>query len=233
MTSVRKPSRRIVHTSDLHMLACQDKAAHSLEGVVNLAIKSRADLLLIAGDLFDQNRIDDAVLAYVQEQMWRIPIPVVILPGNHDCLVADSVYRSSRWRECRNVHILTSGPGETLELHDQGFSIWGKPIDTYDDVHPLKDMPRPQQNGAWNIAVAHGMYVRKPPEFVRSYIITEAELKGSGWDYMALGHMPRFDRVCDDPVACYSGSPTDTGMAALVDLEEGTGARITQCQLSQ
>ena len=231
MTVQPRPSRRIVHTSDLHMLNHTDKAAHSLEGVVNLAIKSRADLLLIAGDLFDQNRIDDATLVFVQEQMWRIPIAVVILPGNHDCLVADSVYRSDRWRECRNVHIFTNGKGETLDLHNLNVSIWGRPIDTYDDVQPLKDMPRPQRNGVWNIAIAHGMLLRTKPEFQRSYIITEPELKGSGWDYMALGHMPRFEHVCNDPVACYSGSPTDTGMAAIVDMDEKTGVRVTASPL--
>ena len=226
MTVQPKPSRRILHTSDIHVLNSGDKGARSLEAVVNLAIKSRADLLLIAGDLFDQHRIDDTTLAFVQEQVWRIPIPVVILPGNHDCLVEGSVYHSSRWHECRNVHIFTDGRGETLDLHDLNVSIWGRPIDTYDDVLPLKDMPRPEKNGEWNIAMAHGMFQRTPPEFKRSYAITESEVKGSGWDYMALGHMPRFDHICSDPMACYSGSPTDTGLVALVELDEASGVKV-------
>ena len=48
-----RPARRILHTADLHIAFLGDKGCQSLEAVVNTAIKSRADLLLIAGDLFD------------------------------------------------------------------------------------------------------------------------------------------------------------------------------------
>ena len=47
---------------------------------------AEVDMLLIAGDLFDHNRVPDETIAFVQEQLRRLQRPVVILPGNHDCL---------------------------------------------------------------------------------------------------------------------------------------------------
>lgn len=225
-----KPSRRILHTSDVHMAFAGDKACQGFEAVVSLAIKSRADMLIIAGDLFDHNRVKEDLLQFVKGQFWRLPIPVVVLPGNHDCLVPGSVWERDIWRDCRNLYVIHKVTGETLEMPHLGLSIWGRPIDTYYDVRPLKDMPQPTQNGWWNIAVAHGLFVRSLPEFTRSYIITEQELMGSGWDYVALGHLPVFDCICADPISYYSGSP-DYGTAALVDLAEDSGVRVTRCTL--
>jgi DNA repair exonuclease SbcCD nuclease subunit len=228
MGSTRKPTRRILHTSDVHMAFPDDKACKEFAAVVNLAIKTRADLMLVAGDLFDHNRIEDGLFEFVREEFRRLPIPVMVIPGNHDCLVPGSVFeRKEFWDGCRNLHVFRNVDGEVVQMPHIGVTVWGRPIDTYYDVKPLKDMPQPAQNGSWNICMAHGFYVTKPSQFARSYVITESEMKGTGWDYVALGHMPVFECVCNDPVAYYSGSP-DYGAAAIVDLDEESGVQVTR-----
>ncbi|MDD5289301.1 MAG: metallophosphoesterase, partial [Dehalococcoidales bacterium] len=158
--SSHKPPRRIIHTSDLHLLSLNGPACQGLQAVVDLALKSEAELLIIAGDLFDQNRIEDNVLDFVRKQICRLPIPVAILPGNHDCLVPESVYnRSEYWQDCTNTHIFRDSRGETLNLPALHLSLWGRPIDTYmNDVRPLEGMPQPADNGSWNILMAHGYF---------------------------------------------------------------------------
>lgn len=233
LTVQPKPSRRILHTADLHIGFQNDKACHGLEAVVNLAIKSRADLLLIAGDLFDHNRIEDELLEFVREQFRRLPIPVVVLPGNHDCLVAGgALTRRDFWRDCPNLLVFRKISGETLDLPYLNMSIWGRPIDTYTgDVHPMKDTPPLKKNGSWNIAAAHGYFVDTETPLFPSYHITQEEITKSGWDYVALGHVPVFKQVCNDPVACYCGSPLVGGTAAIVELNEKTGVRATAAPL--
>ncbi len=228
-----KPTRRILHTADLHMAFMGDKGCQGLEAVVNMAIKRRADLLLIAGDLFDNNRIEDNLLEFVKAQFWRLPIPIVILPGNHDCLVPGSVFsRTEFWKDCRNLHIFREARGETLDLPYLNVSIWGKPIDTYlGDIHPMQDTPQPADNNSWHIAVAHGYYVDTESPNFPSYHITEQEIAERHWDYVALGHVPVFRCVCNDPVAYYSGSPLISGTAALVDLDEKAGVHVTSCSV--
>jgi exonuclease SbcD len=227
-SSNHRPVRKILHTADLHLLKCNDRGCKALETVINLSISKKVDLILIAGDFFDETRNTDSLLDFVREQICRVSIPIVILPGNHDCLVPKSVYaKKEYWQEFLHVHILRQSGGETLNLPDLNICIWGKPIDTYYDVLPLQGMPQPEKNGSWNIVMAHGMVVKTIPDEKRAYIITEDELNSPDWDYMALGHIPRFQLVCNKPIVCYSGSPKESNTVALVDLSEESGVQVT------
>jgi DNA repair exonuclease SbcCD nuclease subunit len=167
----------------------------------------------------------------VREQFRRLPIPILVLPGNHDCLVPGSVFaRAGFWEDCRNLHIFREAG--TLDLPHLDVSIWGKPIDThFGDVRPLHDMPPFEKNGAWNIVMAHGYFVDTDSPLFPSYHITEDEINRTESDYVALGHVPVFRCVCENPAAYYSGSPSFSGTAALVDLDEKQGVRVTRCPL--
>lgn len=232
LTKVDRSERRlrILHTSDFHLDSPGDKACKSLEKVVNFAIENDVDLVINAGDLFDHNRVGDDLVRFVVGQLRRLAVPTVILPGNHDCLVPGSAFeRTELWKDCANVRIIRAGDGETLDLPEPGVSVWGKSINSYDDVRPLAGIPQPQKNGYWHVAVAHGYYIGAGAALFPSYHITEEEIAGSGWDYIALGHIITFGCVCSEPVACYSGSPSLTGAAALVELTEETGVQVTRC----
>ena len=228
-----RDTRKILHTSDLHIRSIGDNGCDSLETLVNLAIMKNVDLVIFAGDLFDHNRMKDDLIHFVTEQLQRLTVPAVILPGNHDCLIPDSIFdRAELWEDCDKLQIFMDPRGETLEIPELGMSLWGKPISSdYDDILPLEGMPSPQENGFWHIAVAHGYFVSSDPPLFPSYHITQEEIAGSGWDYVALGHIPIFRCICDDPVAYYSGSPSFSNTIALVELAEDAGARVTPCRL--
>ena len=226
--------RRILHTSDLHLERLADKACDSLTVVIDYAISQRVDMVIIAGDLFDHNRIENELVDFVVEQLGRLPVPVVILPGNHDCLVPGSVYEEAGFLYSDNIHLFTSPQGEVLELPELGISMWGKCIDTYDvDVLPLEGMPQPEQDGRWHVAVGHGYYVDGESPIFPSYHIRREEVVNSGWDYIALGHVPMFRGVCREPVAYYCGSPVMSDSVALVELDEEVGVQVTRCRLER
>jgi len=201
-----------------------------LEALVDVASQAKVDLVIVAGDLFDHNRVDDSLVSFVAEHLQRLPVYVAILPGNHDCLASDSVFdRAALWENCANVRVFRALHGETLDLPGLQVSLWGKPINSYvHNVLPLAGIPRPQENGQWHIAVAHGYYVSVEPALFPSYHITQDEIVTSGWDYIALGHLIDFRCVCNEPVkAYYCGSPSISGTVAIVDLAEGTGVQVT------
>ena len=226
--------RQILHTADSHLYWLGDKACGCLEALVELAIQREVDLVIIAGDLFDHNQVNDDLISFVAGQLQRVAVPTIILPGNHDCLVPGSVFeRAEPWQNCANVRIFRAPYGETLDLPGLGVSLWGKSIDCYDgDIRPLAGIPRPQGNRHWHIAVAHGYYVSSQPPLFPSYHITEQEIVTSGWDYIALGHVPIFRCICSEPVkAYYCGSPSLSGTVALVELAEETGVQVTRCLL--
>ncbi|MBI4267718.1 MAG: DNA repair exonuclease [Chloroflexi bacterium] len=222
--------RRILHTSDIHLTTVGDEASQSLKALVDVAIEARADLVLIAGDLFDHNRVDDKLVDFTVEQFQRLPGSVAILPGNHDCFAHDSVFsRSHLWENSPNVRVFKQPDGEAINLPDHDMVVWGKSINSYDyDVRPLEGIPQSQRNGCWHIAVAHGYYVSSLPPFYPSLHITHEEIVTSGQDYIALGHIPTFGKVCDEPVkAYYSGSPWYSNTVAIVDLNEKTGVQVS------
>ena len=223
-----------MHTSYLHLEKLNDKACHSLEAVVNLAIKTKMDLAIVSGDLFDNNRVDDNLVSFMVEQLRHLPVNVAILPGNHDCLLPDSVYnRVELWKDATNVRVFRAPQGEILALSGLGVSVWGKPTVSYDgDFQPLEGIPRPQGNGQWHIAVAHGYYVNTEFPLFPSYHITHEEIATSCQDYIALGHNPVFRCICSEPVkAYYCDSPTLSDAVAIVDLAEETGVQVTHYSL--
>ena len=235
MTDSNRERLRMLHTSDLHLDLHGDKTSDCLEALFGLTIKNKVDLVIIAGDLFDHNRVDHDLISFTVEQLGRLSVPTVILPGNHDWLVLKSTFeRAEPWENCANVRMLGTPQGETLDLPELGVSLWGKSMD-FDDgsVRPLAGIPRPQKNGHWHIAMAHGYYVSNNLPLFPSYHITTEEIVTSGWDYIALGHIPVFKCICSEPVkAYYSGSPSLSDTVALVELTEEMGVQVSRCVLS-
>jgi hypothetical protein len=64
-----------------------------------LARAQRCDFALVCGDVFESSQIERRTLARALEAIASIPVPVYLLPGNHDPLDAASVYRSAAFRE--------------------------------------------------------------------------------------------------------------------------------------
>ena len=232
MTDGGRVQRRILHTSDLHLELVNDKACQSLEAVVNLAIKVKVDLVIIAGDFFDHNRVDDNLVSFTIEQLRRLPVSVVILPGNHDPLVPGSVYhRVELWKDAGNIRIFQVPEGETFTL--PGLSVWGRPLTSYAGMlQPLAGASQNQGGRQWHIAVAHGYYVGSGPPSFSSYDVGWEEIVSSRQDYIALGHVAIFRCVCDEPVkAYYSGGPPICGTVNIVNLSEENGVEVTPCPL--
>jgi DNA repair exonuclease SbcCD nuclease subunit len=218
----------LLHTSDLHLEALEDRGCQDFTSLITAAGQTKADLVVIAGDLFDSQRVRDDLIDFVVEGLRNLPARIIILPGNHDCLTPASAYGRSRiWENCPNVKIFRLPEGETVKFADLKTTLWGKPMMSYnDEISPLEGLPRPEANGCWNIAVAHGFYLGNDPPYSPSYQITRREIVESGWDYIALGHVPVFKVICDEPVlACYSGSPQTSGGFLIVEFDEETGIK--------
>ena len=224
-------ARRLLHTSDLHLQSLDDPMFDDFKSMLDAVDRTTPDVVVIAGDLFDHHRIKDDVIEEVVENLNRLRQPVVILPGNHDCLMPGSPYlRPCLWEKASNIHIFRSPAGEMLNFDNLGMVLWGKPVLSYgEDMIPLDGIPKRNGSKSWHIAVAHGLYVSGGNATARSYLITHEDIVNSGWDYIALGHMNLFNCICATPVtAYYSGSPAISGGVAIVDLTETEGISVRQ-----
>jgi len=238
--SERRPLRA-VHTSDVHLGAYpssydghwagrRELMEEGFANVIDLANHVEADLLLICGDFFDNDRAEERVVRFAGEQIARFRGQSVLLPGNHDAVDPGRLY----WRYdleamAPRLRIIRAHGGESVLLEDLDTLIWGRGyLDSDWHFRPLEGMPR-RADSRWHIAMAHGHFVRPDGDHSRSLLIHEREIAEAGdWDYLALGHWePHADVSAGGLTAIYSGAPialSDTnqkaGWATVVDFDE-------------
>jgi len=219
----------IVHSSDLHVDDGYTARAHGGDGarglriVLEAANEAAADLVLLVGDIFEHNRLPLDLLERTVRLLDDAALPVVILPGNHDPLIAESAYARGAIAEPANVHVLGITHDEAIVFPDLELEIWGRAHRDYVDMAPLGET-RPRTT-RWQIAAAHGHYEAEPDLATNlhpSWLISDREIAATGADYVALGHWNRHARVGNGKVpAYYSGSPD---LARTVNLVRLTAA---------
>ena len=201
MTRDQVRSLRILHTADVHLdcdsygTAEQRQKQHSLyleafRRIVDRAIDASVDLMLIAGDLFDHNRASDEVVAFVQDELRRFQRPAVIMPGNHDCIYTNAIYdRHDFSAACDNVQVITELNGQVITFPELDAVVWGRAMEEHEPgFHPLAHIPT-RTDGRWHFAMAHGFFYGTMQEPDRSSPIFAEEIRDTGWDYIALGHV--------------------------------------------
>jgi DNA repair exonuclease SbcCD nuclease subunit len=204
----------LVHSSDLHVDDERNGTKHSagaagLAAVLAVARAANADVVLLAGDTFDNNRVAVPVLDRTAQLLADAGRPVVILPGNHDPALPNSVFVRGGLAAIPNVTVLGVTHEEAVDFPLHDLEIWGHAHRDYENMVPLRG-PRARST-RWQIAMAHGHY--EPPETLAtplrpSWLFSDDAIAATEADYLALGHWDRPVRVGNGVVpAYYSGSP--------------------------
>jgi DNA repair exonuclease SbcCD nuclease subunit len=199
--------------------------------VIDLANASHADLLVIAGDFFDNDRVPLETVEFAGGQIRRFEGQTVLLPGNHDPMDEGRIY----WRHdleamAPRLRIVRAPAGELIEPEGTDAVLWGRGyLDSDWHFRPLDGLPR-RVDARWHIALGHGHFVPEGGEVNRSLPIHQHEVAAAAgnWDYLALGHWePHADVSCGGMTAVYSGAPmplTDAnqkaGWAIVVDCDD-------------
>jgi DNA repair exonuclease SbcCD nuclease subunit len=202
------PRVRILHTSDIH-IAGDDDSLRSLEDVVTTAIESDVDLVLIAGDLFDSSKVPDEAVRQTLGELRRLHRPVVVIPGNHDCIDGGSIYHRVDLSSA-GEHVFFAGnpAGEVLVFEDLSLVIWARGIENHDPRNRPLNTYAPGPPECWRVVLTHGHYVARGETSDRSSQIAQDEIGQLQCDYVALGHWHRFVDVSEGEVnAFYCGSP--------------------------
>lgn len=204
---------RILHTADLHLDGAERSAVFSR--IQTLAQREKADLLLIAGDLFDQPYPPAVLAETVRSGLSALAengIQTVIAAGNHDPLTPGSPY-TTQWAEIPGVWILGAGQMDCAALTVRGsrICVYGRSMSaSHQEDSPLGGFSASEQDGAdVRLLVQHGDLA---PTSRYAPIRTE-ELAASGVDYAALGHIhKRSDILCAGKTHyAYCGCPEGRG----------------------
>lgn len=206
---------KILHSADWHLdspiqghtparQAVLKKALLSIPGkIAELCRRENCDLMLLSGDLFDGNYTPESYQA-VYNALEEVQIPVFITPGNHDYISMTSPYTRERWPE--NVHIFTEQVLTQAEI--PGGRLWGAAFHAMEAPAMLKGFHAEAGEG-YAIGILHGDTTQAKSPYCP---ITTHQIKNSGLDYLALGHIHKGDAIQAGNTLCaWPGCPMGRG----------------------
>lgn len=213
-------SVKVIHCADLHLGAAysaipekarerQDEQLQTFNSIINLCNAIEADILLVAGDLFDSGVVSDELFATVAGGFRRLKSTLVfIAAGNHDPASMDSVYIMKEWPE--NVGLFI---GDTLcyELENINVRVWGCGFTKRYEMEPVAVQEVPEDNYI-NLMVLHGE-ITSYGKGSQYRPVTKGFIGNSHMDYIALGHnhAPGGLHHAGQTAYAYSGSPEPLG----------------------
>jgi DNA repair exonuclease SbcCD nuclease subunit len=242
---------RLLHTADWqlgmtrHFLDADaqprytDARVQAIRRIGDIAREQRCDAVLVCGDVFESNLVAPRVVSRSLEALRAVPVPVYLLPGNHDPLDAASIYGSRAFRAAvpEHVHVLDRpGPHAVAD----GVEIVAAP---WTSKRPLSDLVADvvaelPADGTVRVVAGHGCVdVLGPdahdPALVRLPGLEDALARGA-IHYVALGDRHSRTSVGGSGAVWYSGTPevtdydeVDPGHVLVVDVAAGRPVEVT------
>ena len=200
---------KFVHAGDIHLGAEPESGTglgkirreelwDAFRRLIEVCEQEQADLLLIPGDLFHGQPLLREVkeVDYLFRQLTHTK--VVMIAGNHDCLLTTSHYYDVTFPE--HVTFLMDTCTDSVWLPELNTEVFGISYETRQISTPRYDEICPQYPERINILLAHGNILCND----KSIPIHRGMVEAAGFDYVAMGHLHnRFD--ISERVA-YSGS---------------------------
>jgi DNA repair exonuclease SbcCD nuclease subunit len=238
---------KLVHTSDIRLGAglsglklAGDKIRAGLKAalahIVDYALNEKADLVIIAGNLFDNHEISKNLHDFAATQLRRLnPIPVVVLPGNRDNIGDTSFWRT--WEGIRlptNIILLSDKKRPFVKIPSLDCTIYGAASANLDENQLSQRRLGQLQNSKHHIAVICGNMADLGGGDAAAELLSK-------YDYVALGGQSAFmDLSCPNYRAAFCGAPellgfdeTGAGNLALIQLEEPKNAIVSRVPFGQ
>lgn len=201
----------------------------TLRRALELAQKKTVDAFLIAGDLFEDNQVEDSLVAAVIDLFREFEsVPIYILPGNHDPITGpESVWERKLFLQSPgHIHVLTE-PGVTELGHDAFLvaSPLQQKLSTIDPSLLLVDLARSLPSTAIKLGITHGALAIDGKHQANDFPIALNAASRAGLDYLAIGHWHNWLADTDGGRIVMPGTPepdqfdqSGGGNVALVDI---------------
>lgn len=212
---------KILHCGDLHFDTpfkeldreisnrSKEELLEVFKKIIDIAIEEKVEVLLIAGDVFDNLTVSKSTITFIVNQLKRIDnVYVFISPGNHDYYGDKSFYKIIEFPS--NVYIFKDKL-EKIEIVELNLVIWGAAFKNKYEKEPLIDNID-IDNEKINIMLIHGEIVNgnSKSEYNPIYL---NNIRESKIDYIALGHRHKFSGVLKENTTSYAycGCPQGRG----------------------
>jgi len=248
---------RFLHTSDWqlgmtrHFLSegAQERYSQArfdaIRTMGRVAKDEGCQFMLVCGDAFESNQVDRKTVARAMEALKEVPVPVFILPGNHDPLNPASVYRSSTFIERKPEHVQIVDSAAPIKI-SEGAELVGAPwISKRPVANPIEEVLATLHpaEGMTRICMAHGCVDLFTPDRDAPGVIAvttlERAIEEGKIHFVALGDRHSLSKVGAGDRIWYSGTPeatdfseTQSGYAQIVEIGESS-VSTTAVQVGQ
>jgi len=188
--------------------------------IADVARDRGVDAVLVAGDVFDDNGVGNDTLQQARDALAAFaPLPVLLLPGNHDAATPDSAL--ARLSPSSHVRLLFD---EEPVAVDGGW-VFPCPLRRrHEDGDPARNLPaREAGDDTVRVALAHGGVIEFSQSTESPNRIDPEAVLAKGFDYLALGDW--HSTLSLGPRVWYPGTPEptrfqerDPGSVLLVDI---------------
>lgn len=226
---------RFLHLADVHLDTAFEGRSDALREhlrealrtafrrAVDCALNEDVHAVLIAGDLFDDDRLSVATEAFLVEQVERLTeagIEVVYATGNHD--PGGQGFRASKIDWPSGFHYVDTRTPTSIELTGPDDECRGKVVAaghvaSREDTNLAAQFPEAQGDVPHvGLLHAHVTSAARVEAHDRYAPCSVEDLQAPGYEYWALGHIHTRQRVAPDVPAWYPGnlqgrSPRETG----------------------
>lgn len=199
-----------------------------------IAKEESCQFMLVCGDTFESNQVDRRTVARALEALKEVPVPVFILPGNHDPLNAASVYHSGTFIERRPAHVHVIESTAPLKVVDDVELVGGPWMSKRPVTNPIEDALKvlTPVTGITRICMGHGAVDVLAPDPESTGVIAVAALERAIDEgtvhFVALGDRHSLTKVGTGERVWYSGTPEPTdfsetrpGFALVIEIAGG------------
>ncbi|WP_066503791.1 metallophosphoesterase family protein [Abyssisolibacter fermentans] len=207
---------KLIHTGDIHIgrefknfsnyinygQMRRNDILDTFMNIINRAKEQNSNLLLIAGDFFDENTCNIGDLKLINDEFKKLKnIKILICAGNHDPIDDRSLYKLVNWAE--NVHIFSNCNAiEEKDFDDINTSIYSVSWKTKERQDNILKNIQIKDYSRINILMVHGDMTNSDSKYLP---LNKDDLLRSGFDYIAMGHIHKHIAYYDN--LCYCGSP--------------------------
>lgn len=209
----------------------REQRFQTIRRIAELARERAADAVLVAGDVFDSNAVKDETIRRAINAMEGFAGPWVLLPGNHDAALAESVWTRIMRRGVLSNLLLAISP-EPIVLANGRIVVLPAPLRRKQEVVDLTEWFDAAETPpeAVRIGLAHGSVAsRLPEEAEAKNPIADDRADRARLHYLALGDWHGTREIA--PRTWYAGTPepdrwkeNDPGNVLLVTIG-GPGAQ--------
>ncbi len=182
------------YTEDLKKRLVEERFL-ALERVVEASNSRGADLLVIAGDLFENTRVPATAIKRTAEILNGFTgVNVIVLPGNHDFYEQGNETLWGRFCDTmkENFLVLLSKPEPVSVFVGEAEVVFypgpcGSKHSSTNTIGWIEE--KPKDPNAINVGIAHGSVSGvSPDKDERYYPMTPENLRKAGVDFWLLGH---------------------------------------------